>query len=84
MGSVDIGVWDLVIVVYVAGVAWGVLVIDARPAARAGLALLWPLGPLAFAVTVAVLLSASLVASPAIGTVVLLSAAAAWWVLSST
>ena len=73
MGSVDIGVWDLVIVVYVAGVAWGLLVIDARPAARAGLARLWPLGPLAFAV----LLPASRVASPAIGTVALLSAAAA-------
>lgn len=84
MGSVELGVWGLALAVYVAGVAWGLLVIDARPVARVGLALLWPLGPLAFAVTVAVLLVASLVASPAIGTVVLLSAAAAWWVLSST
>jgi len=84
VGSVDIGVWDLVIVVYVAGVAWGLFVIDARLAARAGLALLWPFGLLAFAVTLAVLLSVSLVASPAIGTVVLLSVAAALWVLSST
>ena len=84
MGSVELGVWDLVLGVYVTGVAWGLLVIDARPVARAGLALLWPLGPLAFAVTVAVLLSASLIASPAVGTVLLLSAAVAWWVLSST
>ena len=32
--------------------------IDARPAARVGLALLWPIGPLAFAFTIAVLLVA--------------------------
>ena len=70
--------------VYVAGVAWGLLMIDARPAARVGLALLWPLGPLAFALTIGILLVASLIAFPAVGAVVLLTTAAAWWVLSST
>jgi hypothetical protein len=59
-------------------------VIDARPAARVGLALLWPLGPLAFALTIAILLLASLIAFPTFGAVVLLTAASAWWVLSST
>lgn len=83
MGSVEI-VWDLVLAVYVAGVAWGLLMIDAQPAARVGLALLWPLGPLAFALTIATLLVASLIAFPAVGAVVLLTAAAAWWALSST
>ena len=69
--------------VYVAGVAWGLLMIDARPAARLGLALLWPLGPLAFALTIATLLVASLIAFPAVGAVVLWTAATAWWALSS-
>ncbi len=76
--------WGLGWAVYVAGVAWGLLRIDARPAARVGLALLWPLGPLAFAITIAVLLVASLVAYPAFGAAVLLTAATAWWALFST
>jgi hypothetical protein len=46
--------------------------------------LLWPLGPLAFALTIAILLVASLIAFPAVGAVVLLAAAAAWWALFST
>jgi hypothetical protein len=60
--------------VYVAGVAWGLLMIDARPSARVGLALLWSLGPFAF--TIAALLVASPIASPAFGAAVLLTAAA--------
>jgi hypothetical protein len=66
---------------YAAGVAWGLLMTDARPAARVGLALLWPLGPLAFMGTVALLLLASLVAMPAVGAAALLALTAAWWVL---
>ncbi len=84
MGSVGLGLWGLGWAVYVAGVAWGLLAIDARPAARVGLALLWPLGPLAFAVTIAVLLVASLVAYPAFGAAVLLAVAMVWWALFST
>ena len=84
MNSVGPGLWSLGLAVYVAGVAWGLLMIDARPAARVGLALLWPLGPLAFALTIGILLVASLIAFPAVGAVVLLTTAAAWWVLSST
>ena len=63
---------------------WSLLVIDARPAARVGLALLWPIGPLAFAFTIAILLVASPIASPAFGAVMLLTVAAAWWALCST
>ena len=83
VGSLGLGLWDLGGAVYVAGVAWGLLVIDARPVARVGLALLWPLGPLAFALTIAVLLVASLIASPAFGAAMLLTAAAVWWVVFS-
>lgn len=81
MGLLGSGVWQLGWATYAAGVAWGLLMIDARPAARVGLALLWPLGPLAFIGTVALLLVASLVAAPAFGGAVLLGATAAWWAL---
>lgn len=84
MGSVGLGLWGSGWAVYVAGVAWGLYTIDARPAARVGLALLWPLGPLAFAFTIAVLLVASLIASPAFGAAVLLTVAGACWALFST
>ena len=74
------GLAALGLALYVAGVAWGLIMIDARSPARIGLALLWPLGPLAFAVTITLLLAASLIAFPAFGAAVLLTAAAvAWW-----
>ena len=76
-----IGLWVLGCAAYVAGVVWGFLMIDARPAARLAIALLWPLGPLAFVVTIAILLAASLIASPVFGAAVLLAAAAVWWAL---
>ena len=44
--------WTILAVIYAAGVVWGLVATDAPPAARAGLALTWPLGPLAFLVTV--------------------------------
>ena len=70
------------LVVYVAGVVWGLIAIDARPAARVGLALVWPIGPLAFVVVVTILLAASLIAYPAFGAAVLLAAGAVWWAFS--
>ena len=60
-----------------AGVLIGCRGIDARPAARVGLALLWPVGPAAFVVTLAVLVAASLIAFPIVGAIVL-AAALAW------
>jgi hypothetical protein len=59
--------WALTLIVYVAGVAWGLIKIDARPGVRAGLAVLWPLGPLAFLVTLAVLIAAAAIAFPVFG-----------------
>ena len=78
MGSL----WALSSALYVAGVAWGLIMIDERPAARLGLALLWPLGPFAFVLTITILLAASLIAYPAIGLGVLLAAGVVWWALS--
>lgn len=48
--------------IYGFGVLVGLMVTDARPAARIGLALAWPIGPLAFALTIALLLAATPVA----------------------
>jgi hypothetical protein len=74
----DVGIWDLALAIYVAGVVLGLLKIDAGGATRIALALLWPLGPIAFAVTITILLVASLIAFPLWGAAVV-SAAAAWW-----
>jgi hypothetical protein len=69
------------IATYVVGVVWGLLVIDARPPARVALALLWPIGPLAFTVTITILLAASLIAFPVWGVAVAISVLAYWlWV----
>jgi hypothetical protein len=68
-------------IVYVAGVLWGLIMIDANPAVRIAMALLWPLGPIAFAVTIGILLAASLIAFPVFGAIVVVTAALAWIVL---
>jgi hypothetical protein len=68
----------LIAVSYVAGVVWGLLVIDGRFLVRLGLALLWPLGPAAFVVTVGMLRAASLVGFPAFGIGVAAAAALLW------
>jgi len=47
------------LMVYGAGVLVGLWRTDAKPIERVGLAVLWPLGPLAFLVTIAILLAAS-------------------------
>ena len=63
--------------IYVLGVAVALLTMDARGFARLGLALLWPVGPLAFIVTISILLAASLVAFPLVGAIALAAALAA-------
>lgn len=62
---------NVLVGLYLAGAAVGLAAIDARWPARVGLALLWPIGPLAFVVTVAILVAASFVAFPLIGAIVL-------------
>jgi hypothetical protein len=72
----------VVLLIYVVGVIAGLLLTDARPLARMTLALAWPVGPLAFIVTVTLLLIAALVIFPVFGAVVALGAAGAWWALT--
>ena len=57
----------LVGIVYVVGVIVGLVCGDAHPPARIALAVMWPLGLLAFAITVCMLVAASLIAFPLFG-----------------
>ena len=70
------------LLIYVVGVAAGLILTDARPLARLVLALAWPIGPLAFVVVVGGLLVAALYIFPVFGAVVAAGAVAAWWVLT--
>lgn len=67
------------LLLYIGGVAVGLFASDGRPPARLGLALLWPLGPLAFVVTISVLIVAAAIAFPWFGAVIAAAAALAWW-----
>ena len=79
MNVLGAGIWELGFAIYVAGVVWGLLTIDAGGATRIALALLWPLGPIAFAVTITILLAASLIAFPVWGAAVVIAGAVALW-----
>jgi hypothetical protein len=70
------------ILIYLLGVAAGLLFTDARPLARAGLALAWPIGPLAFVAVISLLLVAALYIFPIFGAVVAAGIVAGWWLLS--
>ena len=71
----------IVWVVYAAGALVALWRTDASWPTRVALALLWPIGPLAFLVTLAILLGASLIAFPILVGVVAAGGAAAWWFL---
>jgi hypothetical protein len=73
--------YSSLLVLYGAGVVWCLLMSDARPTERFTLALLWPLGPLAFVVTVAILLAASLIAYPGVMVPALIVIGIVWWFL---
>ncbi len=66
---------------YAAGAAVALWRTDARWPSRLILALSWPLGPVAFALTVSLLVAAAFIAFPVFGAVVA-AGAAAWWALS--
>ena len=70
------------LLIYAAGVVAGLLLTDARPLPRVILALTWPIGPLAFVVVVAGLLTASLYLFPVFGALVAAGSLAAWWLLT--
>ena len=66
--------------VYAAGALVALWRTDASWPIRIALALLWPIGPLAFLVTVAILLGASLIAFPLVaGVIAAAGAVAIWW-----
>ena len=65
---------NLLLGIYLAGAVAGLAATDARWPSRVGLALLWPLGPAAFVVTVSVLVAASFVAFPLVGAIALAAA----------
>jgi hypothetical protein len=65
--------------VYAVGVLIGLAAAQGGAATRLGLALLWPLGPLAFIITVAGLLVVAALAYPLVGILLAAGAAAAWW-----
>ena len=73
---------NVALLIYVVGVVIGLVLTDARPLGRLALALLWPLGPLAFALTLSLLVAASLIAFPIVGALVA-ALALAWWVFST-
>ncbi len=68
--------------IYAVGALVAIWRTDASWPARLALAALWPVGPLAFLVTVAILLAASLIAFPVAAVLVAAAGvAAAWWFL---
>lgn len=65
---------------YAAGAIVAIWRTDAAWPTRLALAALWPVGPLAFLVTVSILLAASLIAFPVVAGVVAAGlAAVVWW-----
>jgi len=67
--------------VYVVGVLVGLIATQGGVATRIGLALLWPLGPLAFVITVAGLLVVAAIAFPVFGLILAAAIGAAWFAL---
>jgi len=73
--------WITIEIVYVVGLLVGLLATDSGLVARIGLALAWPLGPLAFLATVAGLLVVAAIAFPFFGVALAAAIAAAWWAI---
>jgi hypothetical protein len=67
--------------IYLAGVLVGLLASQGGAATRLALAVLWPLGPLAFLITVAGLLVVATIAFPVFGVILAAAFASAWWFL---
>jgi hypothetical protein len=67
---------------YAAGAIVAIWRTDAAWPTRLAVAVLWPVGPLAFLVTVSILLAASLIAFPAVaGALAVVTAMVLWWFL---
>ena len=68
--------------IYVAGALAALWRTDAALPTRVAVAALWPIGPLAFVVTVTILLIAAVIAFPAFGAAVAVAGGVAWWLLA--
>jgi hypothetical protein len=68
------------LLVYLLGVGIGLIRADAPPGRRLALALAWPLGLVACAITVTALLAASAILFPVAGAAAL-AAILLWWIL---
>ena len=64
---------------YLVGVVVGLLATQGGPGTRLLLAVLWPLGPLAFLITVSGLLVVAALAFPVFGVILAAGLAAGWW-----
>jgi hypothetical protein len=69
---------QVLVALYLVGVAIGLWRVDGGPVTKLALAVLWPIGPVAFVVVISGLLLVSLVAFPRVGIPVAAVAAAAW------
>jgi len=67
--------------VYLAGVAIGLVATRGGVGTRVALALLWPLGPLAFAAVSAGLILIAAAVFPVFGVTLATAVAGAWWML---
>ena len=68
----------MALIIYALGVAIGILVGDERTAVRILLAFVWPLGLLALAVTLAVLIVASFIAFPIVAAALVAAVVILW------
>jgi hypothetical protein len=65
--------------VYLVGVIVGLMATQGGPGTRLLLGILWPLGPLAFLITVGGLLIVAAIAFPVFGVILATGIAAVWW-----
>ena len=69
------------LVLYAVGVIIGVVRVDAGPATRLAVSLLWPLGVVAGVVTVSALVLAAMVLFPMLGAASVTVGILIWWML---
>jgi hypothetical protein len=81
IGGLTLDAATIAMLIYLGGVIVGLARIDAGPGARMVLALLWPIGPLAFVVTIAILIIASFIAFPRVGAAAAALALLVLWLL---
>lgn len=71
----DVSLELIAAIIYSAGFVLAFIKTDAKLLARFGLALAWPLGPLAFIVTLSILFVVLIVAFPLVGVAIIVTSA---------